>query len=200
MTPISELIEAIDAAWMPLAKGKQPLHIIDSTALMLQTNHARGTKDSDILESLQLDKPTQAQLISLGGKGSDLHKRHRMYVEIVGSGLPMLPPSPKWVTATVLNKQLSHFSLELLDPTDVVVSKLKRFHADDRRDIDAMIEGGHVHHEHLLERFKLAVDSYSMDARARELPKCVQHLNVVERDMFDVPESDIELPSWIDQG
>jgi hypothetical protein len=36
------------------------------------------------------------------------------------------------------------------------------------------------------------------DARADDLPRIVRNLHRVERDMFDVPETDIELPPWVD--
>jgi len=83
---------------------------------------------------------------------------------------------------------------------DVVVSKLKRFHADDRQDIAAMIDKGLVQHPVLVERFRSAVDRFSHEARADKLPRYVRNLHQVERDQFDVPETPIYLPDWIDQG
>lgn len=48
----------------------------------------------------------------------------------------------------------------------------------------------------LVERFRLAVDVFSGDARADDLPRYVGNLHRVEREYFGVPESDIELPDW----
>jgi hypothetical protein len=78
-----------------------------------------------------------------------------------------------------------------------VVSKLARFSANDRSDIDAMIERDLVAHEQLIDRFRLAVDAVSGDARAEDLPKYVRSLHAVERDLLLVPETEIALPSWI---
>jgi maltooligosyltrehalose trehalohydrolase len=55
---------------------------------MLQARYERGTKDSDILETADLDVETKARLLELAGPGTDLSKRHGLYVEFVASGLP----------------------------------------------------------------------------------------------------------------
>lgn len=92
---------------------------------------------------------------------------------------------------------LSSFDVSVLDVVDVVVSKLARFSADDRSDIDAMIEAGHVLHQQYPERFRDAVDERSTDARSDQLPALVERFHTVERDMFGVDETDIELPRWV---
>jgi hypothetical protein len=50
----------------------------------------------------------------------------------------------------------------------------------------------------LIERFREAVDGYLLDARAEDLPKYIANLHQVERDLFGVPETAIELPNWLD--
>jgi hypothetical protein len=96
-----------------------------------------------------------------------------------------------------INRVLDHLELRVLDVVDVVVSKLKRYHANDQSDIDAKIDLGLVPHERLVERFRAAFDVFSGDARAEDLPKYVANLHRVERDMLVVTETEIELPSWI---
>jgi hypothetical protein len=81
---------------------------------------------------------------------------------------------------------------------DVVVSKLKRFHANDRADIAAMVDRELVPHDLLVDRFRSAVDAFSFDARAPDLPRYVANLHLVERDYFGVDETEIELPPYID--
>jgi hypothetical protein len=49
----------------------------------------------------------------------------------------------------------------------------------------------------LVERFRAAVDAFSGDARAEDLPRYVRNLHRVERDFLLVPETEIELPDWI---
>ena len=62
---------------------------------------------------------------------------------------------------------------------------------------EAMIVADHVPHALLIERFRLAVEMFSMDARADELPRYVRNLHQAERDLFGVEETEIELPDWI---
>lgn len=100
---------------------------------------------------------------------------------------------------TDLNKSLRHFDISVLDVIDVVVSKLKRFSKDDAGDVAAMIERGLVDHKNLIARFEAAVDRFSVDGRAEDLPRCIKTLNRVERDMFRVPESHIDLPDWMQE-
>jgi hypothetical protein len=161
---------------------------------MLQADYERGTKDSDVLETSELAGRTGERLHRLAGKGSDLHKRWRMYLEIVASGLPFLPQSPTWRDVAELNAKLRHFSIAALDVVDVVVSKLKRFNANDVSDIEAMVERDLVPHDDLILRFRSAVESYSMDSRADDLPSYVANLNRIERDLFGLPPTEIELP------
>lgn len=80
------------------------------------------------------------------------------------------------------------------------MSKLKRFNANDRDDIRAMVERGLVPHGALVARFEEAIDANVMDARAEDFPRYVRNLNAVERDDFFLPPTTIELPSWIDDG
>ena len=169
------------------------LRIIGSTALMLQTDWERGTKDSDLLETLDMEEQIKTRLLELAGPKSVLARRWRMYLDVVSNGVPFLPQVPTW-HPTDLDIDLD---LQVLDIVDVVVSKLKRFSAADVGDIDAMVEKGLVPHRQLIERFEDAVDFWSGDARATDLSRFVSNLNTVERDLLLVEPTPIDLPSWV---
>ncbi|MGH7293510.1 MAG: DUF6036 family nucleotidyltransferase [Polyangiaceae bacterium] len=132
MTRIGDFFADLDAHWGAPAGSKTPLRIIGSTALMLQSGYDRGTKDSDVLETAAITASVKAHLLAVGGKGSDLHRRHRLYVEVVGHAIPFLPQRALYHPQAELNARLRNFDLEVLDVVDVAVSKLKRFHGDDR--------------------------------------------------------------------
>ena len=198
MPPIHDFLRALDRAWRGAAPERIHLRIIGSTALMLQAEYERGTKDSDVLETSDLGGDIRASLIELAGPGTDLHKRHKLYIEIVSSGLPLLPQAPVWLDVPGLNQDLNHFRVEVLHVVDVVVSKLKRFHGSDAQDIEAMVDLALVPHDRLLDRFRSAVDLFLLDSRAADLPKYVRNLHRVERDMLGVAETAIELPGWLD--
>jgi hypothetical protein len=139
-------------------------------------------------------------LEAIAGQRSKLHVRHKLYVDIVSRGLPFLAQAPTWVDVPDLNAGLTNFHVQVLHIVDVVVSKLKRFHLYDLQDVEAMVERGLVDHGLLIERFRDAVDGYLLDARAEDLPKYVENLHQVERDLFGVPETAIDLPSWLDES
>lgn len=195
MSAIERFFGDIDAGWRVAGKRFQ-LRLIGSTALMLQADYERGTKDSDVIETDELTPSVKAELLRLGRFGSTLQKRHRLYIDVVGRGVPFLPQVPLW-HRDPMSASLRHFDLLVLDVIDVVVSKLKRFNAADQSDIEAMIDRDLVPHEALLERFRGAIDYNSMDARAVDFPRYVEYLNRVERDLLGVGETEIELPPWI---
>ncbi|HAF96573.1 MAG: hypothetical protein A2X34_08285 [Elusimicrobia bacterium GWC2_51_8] len=196
MELIEEFFKEFDRLWRPHPAKKIPLQIIGSTALMLQAGYERGTKDSDILETASIIGPVGKKLLSLAGKNSDLNKRYGIYLDIVGGGIPFFPLKPVFNALPVFGG-LKNFEITALDITDVVVSKLKRFTSNDAADIRAVVEKGLVRHALLVSRFRAAVDAYSLDARAEDLPLYIRNLHTVERDFLEVVESEIELPGWM---
>jgi hypothetical protein len=192
MALLDDFFANLDREWDLPSEAPIPLHIIGSGALMLQTGYERGTKDADVLELQDLSPLVVAALTRLAGPKTRIHQRHRIYLDIVSGGLPFLPQKPTWHPYSAA-RPLSAFELHVLDVVDVVVSKLKRFNSDDRDDIDAVVKRGAVAHGALVERFDKAVDWCRGDARAEHLPRYVHNLNRVERDMFVVSETAIDL-------
>jgi hypothetical protein len=190
----------LDHLWKPSQNEKSSkkinLYIIGSSALLLQTQYIRGTKDSDVIETEEITVEIHKQLMKLGGKGSRLFKKHRLCIDIVPSSIPFLPQVPIYHSVN-FNKELKNIEILVLDVVDVVVSKLKRFNASDVSDIKAMIDGNYVTHKKIVKHFKLAMDAFQMDARAIDFPKYIRNLNTVERDIFFIHETEFEIPHWI---
>ena len=175
-----------------------PLKVIGSTALMLQTNYIRGTKDSDVLGVDPVLGKVAENLLALAGENTFFHRKHQVYLDVVDLVVPFLPHPTKWNPVGHLNVRLQGFEVQVLDVTDVVVSKLKRFHDNDKNDIKAMIDRDLVDHTHLVERFLSAAEVFSMGAGAHRLTGYSQNLNWVEREYLGVPETEYELPPWAD--
>lgn len=195
MRVVEDFFADLDAAWRP-PPARVRLNVIGSTALMLHTGYSRLTRDSDVLETMDIVGGVRTQLLALAGPSTDIAKRHRLYLDIVASGIPFLPQVPRWHHSTALG-HLAHFEVHLLAIVDVVISKLKRFIARDVDDIDAMIQRQAVPHDDFVARFRDAVEYNSLGAGADDLPRYVERFHQVERDMFGVPETAIELPSWL---
>ena len=66
----------------------------------------------------------RARLEAIAGRGSKLHVRHKLYVDIVSGGLPFLTQSPRWVDVPDLNAGLTNLHVQVLHIVDVVVTAL----------------------------------------------------------------------------
>lgn len=196
---IEDFFVEIDESWKPIGMEPYRLPIIGSTALFLQCDYTRVTKDSDIWQVNVLTDEIAQRLESLAGVGTTIERRHRMYLDIVKNGTPFLPHPPRFHILENLNQQLHHFRVEVLDMVDVVVSKLKPFRAQDMDDIRYLADHALIDPSQLVSRFESAVEYWSMDARATQLPKYVENLHVVQRDLLGVEESVVELPRWISE-
>jgi hypothetical protein len=194
MNPVEAFFGELDAGLAPPHTERIELRIVGSTALFLQTSYTRGTKDCDAVETYNFDAVVKEALLAVGGTGSSVSQRHGIYLEFVAEGLLFLPEEPRWNPLLTLNT----LDLYTLDPTDVVVAKLIRLHGDDLADIEAMVRLGLVHHERVVERFQSAVLHHGTYGRSDLLRPTIKKFHRVERDIFGVEESDIEIPEWMD--
>lgn len=193
---IKEFLTEIDKKWQPLGDELYTLQVFGSAALFLQTSYNRITKDMDVLEIESLSQEAVSQLKQLAGRGSQLFKTHRVYLDIVKPAVPFFPPKPIFHQ---LDLNLNHFRIKVLDIIDVVVSKLKIFRPQDVSDIEFLANQNLLNNDPLVSRFKVAIDSFQMDARAEDLPQFVDNLHIVQRDFLGVEETQIELPDWLER-
>lgn len=163
---------------------------------MLQADYERGTKDSDILEAAEITDPVKEQLLQLGGPGSDMYKRHRVYLEVVRRGIMLLPERPRFNPVSL---SLKNFRVEAFDIVDVVVSKLKRLNQNDMDDIGAMVRLRKAPRNPVIERFKSAIARMSISGYAEQIPQYIKNLNRVERDIYGSEETPIDLPDWMQE-
>jgi len=194
---IHRFLTEIDEKWKPVGSEPIRLRIIGSAALMLQTEYERGTKDSDILEAAEITPAIREQLLALAGPKAPLFVKYRMYIEVVTRAILFWPQAPLF--QAVPDLPLKNFTVEVLDLTDVAVSKLKRFNQNDAADIAALASKQLLDHQKLVTRFKAAIDFHSTSGFAEDFPKYIANLNRVERDNLGVKESSIELPDWMQE-
>lgn len=195
MNHIEELLQAVDARWVPPAgSARIVLRVLGQSALFLQTGYERGTRDGDILETQEVCGAVGRQLEALAGQGTELAIRHGIYLDIVGDQIPLLPHDPTW---NPTGMRLQHFDVVVLDIPDVLVSKLYRYIRTDLDDIRAMIEGGFVSHTALRARFEAVIDRHQFQSRADRLPKMVERFNTIERDLFVTAETTFVLHSSV---
>ena len=196
MSQVDAFFRDLDRSWPLRAAAPVTLRLLGSTALILQTTFQRGTKDGDILETEELTVEIQSALLAVAGKDTAIHRRHRMYLEVLRAAFPFLPSEPLW--HEVAGNHLDHFRLEALDVVDVAIAKLARFHKTDRDDIAAMVERDLIEPERFAKRFNSAVQRWWHDARADELPEIVRNFHQVQTDELFVRPSHVALPAWVD--
>lgn len=197
---IEVFLQELDRLWTPMGGEPIPFRLIGCTALFLQTDYLRGTKDTDILELDAITEPIKSALDKPAGKESAFRQRFKMYLEVVAPVVPFFPHGLVFHPQPELSAKLKNFSIETLDVVDVIVSKLKPLRPNDLLDIQAMIERGLLDHSRLVERFQSAMHRWLMDARAADFPNIIANLNLVEREWLKVPESRFELPRWIEDS
>jgi hypothetical protein len=195
---IENLITKIEEQWKPTGEEPFLLRIIGSSALFLQTDYVRGTKDADILEINNLSPKIWEQLNLIAGKGTYLAKTQHLYIDLVSPGLPFLPPQPLFHPLKILSEKFHYFQLQALDPIDVIISKLKTFRPSDIDDIRAMAKRHLLNPSLLVERFELAKDHWLLGSRAPELKYYIENLHTIQRDYLFVKETPIELPDWLE--
>jgi hypothetical protein len=90
----------------------------------------RPTGDLDVLRVLPSD--SQAALVKLAGKNSELHKKHGVYLDVVT--VATYPENYEERLAEVFPGACQHIHLFALDPYDLVLAKLERNLQRDRDD------------------------------------------------------------------
>lgn len=168
------------------------IRVIGAGALDLLTDFSRGTRDHDVIRTEEVGGAS-ARLLEIAGPGSDLAKRHRMFLEFVPPGLPFLPQSPRYLPVPGL-EDLRSIRVRALHPADVAVSKLRPFRAHDEADIAELVRLGVLDHADYLARFRSAVELASLGARLDEMPGIVARFHRIEQDYFGTGPSPIETP------
>ncbi len=120
MERVRAFFAEIDARWGGAESEPLELRLIGSTALMVLTDFDRGTKDSDVLETTAMGGVTKERLVELAGPGTVIARRHGMYLDIVGNGVPFLPHGPKYHDLAELNAGLRRLRVVVLDVEAIV--------------------------------------------------------------------------------
>ena len=191
MTPIEAFLLGLDKLWKPQIEEPSkriPLQVIGSCALMLQVTYLRGTKDGDVLRTLAMDSAKE-HLLALGGPKTRLATQCGIYLDVVSPSVPFLPRPARYHQVDHLNAQMQNFSAKALDITDVVVSKLMPWRPNDRKDVQAMADLGHLDRDTLVERFLAAADASLGTAHSDHLEEMGQRVNQIERDWLYTDET-----------
>jgi hypothetical protein len=118
------------------------------------------------------------ELNRIAGLGSDLAKKHKVFLQMVGVADY---PENYESRLTTLPLGLKKLTLRVLEPYDLLLSKLTRNNPKDMQDVQATVKQLGLKFEVLMQRFQTEM-SWVANRDRHE-----QTLNVVWKDYFDSP-------------
>ncbi len=142
--PWQGLLEALDR---DLA-GPSELHCFGGFVVAEHHGLLRATADVDVLGSRGTDLATIARL---AGKGSPLHAKHKVYVDVVTIADVPDDYDTRLIDMNVAG--LKHLRLRAFERHDLVLAKLARNIDRDREDVTALARGPGLDVEVLRERY-----------------------------------------------
>jgi len=125
--PWQSFLSDIDAS---LAEDVE-LHCLSGFVITVLYDLARPTADVDVIAITP--RSEIESLMILAGQGSDLHQKHKVYLQLVG--VATVPESYEERLSKIAPGTFKHLHLFSLDPYDLALSKLERNTQRDRDDI-----------------------------------------------------------------
>lgn len=169
-TPWPEFLAAVDQS---LSEAME-LHCLGGFVLAAVHGIPRITNDLDYISA----NPNQAreELNRIAGQDSDLAKKHKVFLQFVGVADY---PDDYESRLTTLSLGLKKLTLRVLEPYDLLLSKLTRNNPKDMQDVHALVKKLDLQFDVLMERFRTEMGWVPR----REWHE--QTLNVVWKDYFD---------------
>ena len=125
--PWLSFLSDIDAS---LAKDVE-LHCLGGFVVSVLYNLARPTADVDVVAITP--RSEIESLMKLAGQGSDLHRKHKVHLQLVG--VATLPEGYEDRLLEIFPGTFNHLRLLSLDPYDLALSKPERNTQRDRDDV-----------------------------------------------------------------
>jgi Nucleotidyltransferase of unknown function (DUF6036) len=107
------------------------LHCLGGFVITVLYYLARPTADVDVIAITP--RSEIESLMSLAGQGSNLHRKHKVYLQLVG--VATVPDSYEERLTEIFPGGFKHLRLLALDPYDLALSKLERNTQRDRDDV-----------------------------------------------------------------
>src|SRR2546426_7643701 len=125
--PWQSFLSDIDAT---LAENVE-LHCLGGFVITVLYDLARPTADVDVIAITP--RSEIESLMNLAGQGSELHRKHKLYLQLVG--VATVPDSYEERLTEIFPGTFKHLRLLALDPYDVALSKIERNSQRDRDDV-----------------------------------------------------------------
>lgn len=168
-SPWPEFLAAVDQSLTHPVE----LHCVGGFVLAALYGIPRPTNDVDYITIY----PDSNVIDEIAGLGSQLHKRYKVYFQRVG-GISDFPEDYE-DRLMVLPLKLKNLVLKVLDPYDLVLSKLTRNSPKDREDVHFLAKKLNLKFSILYERWTKEMKTWVANAERHETT-----LNVVWKDYF----------------
>jgi Nucleotidyltransferase of unknown function (DUF6036) len=173
-------LEAIDAELVGHAQEGErlDLYLIGRSALILRYGLDLATKDVDIVHFHGSELERKA--VELFGQGTRNSERLGFYLEPVPQGLPPIPGG-YFPRSEDLPGRWRVLRPRQPEPHDLAVTKLKRFHAKDREDLQILCDSGQLGAQRLKEVLESAFawaekEDPDRELAARNLARVIEYL------------------------
>jgi hypothetical protein len=135
---IEQFLHAVDEELLRHAKEGErwDVYLLGRSALVLRYGLNLATKDVDLVTRAEVPE-LQRKAFELFGKGTPYAQKWGLYLEGVPEALPPVPWGYRQL-AVELHGEWKVIRPKQLDPHDFAVTKLKRFHAGDREDLQIL--------------------------------------------------------------
>ncbi|OGR69925.1 MAG: hypothetical protein A2089_11265 [Elusimicrobia bacterium GWD2_63_28] len=177
-TEFLEFFRELDAL-LPLEKPscKATLYLFGGAVSVIAYGSRRATLDIDAYIE---DRALRGKLLKWAGSGSELEKRHGLYLHAANTEL-MLLETPEWKERSVqiLCGKLRNIRLMAISPEDLVLSKLSRYNDRDREDIRFLITKHRLKAGKLIGYYKSARKYFVGDLCALDLT-----FNIILKEYF----------------
>ncbi len=135
-TPRDDVMSFLKVLEQQLEPNRQvELYVGGGAAILLAYDGTLATVDVDFIGQ---KSGLLLEMSKLLGKGSETHRKTKLYFDVVPPGL--FPSDLGWRNRTIRIDlpQLRNIRLRVLEIHDLIISKLKRFSGKDRRDVRAL--------------------------------------------------------------
>jgi hypothetical protein len=150
--PWASFLAEIDAG----ARGEVELHCLGGFVVTVLYGLARPTADVDVL--VIAPRGESEHLINLAGKGSALHHKHGLYLDLVT--VATVPEDYDRRLMEIFPDEFEHLRLFALDPYDLALAKLERNTQRDRDDVKHLARTVPLDLEVLQERYEKELRPY----------------------------------------
>jgi hypothetical protein len=138
-----------------LLRGPADFHCLGGLTVSHCYGFARETADFDVLAVIPKEAATQ--VAEIAGRGSKLHKRHRVYIDHVTIAACPADYDQRLVRIFPLFPRVRLWALE---PHDLALTKLERSNDRDIRGVIFLAKAGLINQSTLVSRFETELEPY----------------------------------------